>query len=42
MNLIVTLSIVKNIGVGKAPCHIEGAMDYNSHISQGDQENSRI
>jgi len=29
---MVTLSIVKNISVGKAPCHIEKAMDYNSHI----------
>jgi hypothetical protein len=33
MNLIVTLSIVKNIGVGKPPCYIERAMDYNPHIT---------
>jgi len=32
MNLIVTLSIVKNISVGKAPCYIEKVVDYNSHI----------
>jgi hypothetical protein len=33
MNSIVTSSIVKNIGVGKAPSYMERAIDYNSHIT---------
>jgi hypothetical protein len=33
MNLIITLPIVKNIGVGQTPCKIKKAMDYNSHIT---------